>query len=189
MAIIDVPGYMADLKDHVSVDHGFHVHDERHLIETYSSEQAWEVELHPEEGCSGPLDLHLTLQVNPRVLFAFEDRMAELDDDVEPPDEYFFPLTLTWLLPPLKNPPDLLVLATDLAGVGGMDLPLEVQAIDSFNVVTDAPERRLTIVAKRQVSLARIFVGEELLCDLWESCRGVSLYLLERAPMWVGQTD
>jgi hypothetical protein len=187
MAVIDVPGYMADLKDHVSVDHGFHVHDERHFIETYSAEQTWEVDLHPEEGCSGPLDLHLTLQVNPRVLFAFEDRIAELPDDVDPPDEYFFSLTLTWLLPPLKNPPDLLIFATEMAGVGGVDLPLEIQAIDSFNVVTDAPERRMSIVAKRHVSLARIFVGEELLCDLWESCRRVSLYLLERAPHWLGE--
>ena len=43
MAVIDVAGYVADLKDH-SVDHGFHVHDERHFVETYSLRQVWEVE-------------------------------------------------------------------------------------------------------------------------------------------------
>jgi hypothetical protein len=187
MAIIDVPGYIADLKDHASVDHGFHVHDERHLIETYSSQQAWEVDLHPEEGCNGPLNLHLTLEVHPRVLFAFEDKVAELPEEVDPPDEFFLPLTLTWALPPLKQPPDLLLLATELAGVGGRDLPLEVTALDSFNNVTDAPERSITIVARRTVSLARVFAGEEMLCDLWDGCKRVSMYLLDRAPAWVGE--
>lgn len=46
MAVIDVAGFVADLKDH-AVDHGFHVHDERHFVETYSLRQAWEVDLHP----------------------------------------------------------------------------------------------------------------------------------------------
>ena len=55
MAAIDIAGFVADLKDH-AVDHGFHVHDERHFVETYSLRQAWEVDLHPEEACGGPLD-------------------------------------------------------------------------------------------------------------------------------------
>ena len=185
MAVIDVAGYIADLKDHATVDHGFHVHDERHLVETYSLRQAWEVDLHPEEGCSGPLDLHLTLEVDPRVLLSFEDKVNEIGDDYDPPDEFFFPLTLTWALPPLPRPPDLLVLATELAGIAGPDFPVEVSAIDSFASVTDAPQRSLTIVAKRPVSLARIFGGEELLCDLFDGCRRVSGYLLSRAPVWL----
>ena len=76
MAAIDVAGYVTELKDH-AVDHGFHVHDERHFVETYSLRQVWEVDLHPEEGCNGPLDLHLTLEVEPRILLAFEDVVAE----------------------------------------------------------------------------------------------------------------
>jgi len=52
MAAIDVAGFVADLKDH-AVTHGFHVHDERHFVETYSLRQAWEVDLHPEDGCGG----------------------------------------------------------------------------------------------------------------------------------------
>ena len=106
---------------------------------------------------------------------------------MDPPDDYYFPLTLTWAMPPLTRPPDLLVLATELAGVGGPDLPLEVSAIDSFNNVTDAPERSLTVVARRPVSLARVFMGDELLCDLWDGCSRVSLYLLERAPSWLDE--
>ncbi len=147
MAVIDVAGFIADLKDH-AVDHGFHVHDERHFVESYSLRQAWEVDLHPEEACGGPLDLHLSLEVDPRVLLAFEDKVLEIPEGDDPPDDYHFPLLFNWALPPLPHPPDLLVLATDLAGVGGPDLPLEVSAIDSFAAVTDAPERSLAIVAK-----------------------------------------
>ncbi len=182
--MIDVAGYVAELKDH-AVDHGFHVHDERHFVETYSLRQVWEVDLHPEEGCGGPLDLHLALEVEPRVLLAFEDVVAELPDEEEPADEFHFPLIFTWVLPPLSNGPDLLLLATELAGVGGPELPLEVSAIDSFASVTDAPERSLTIVARQQVSLARVLAGEELLCEVLDRCLAVSRFLLGQAPAWL----
>ncbi len=183
MAAIDVAGYVAELKDH-AVDHGFHVHDERHFVETYSLRQVWEVDLHPEEGCGGPLDLHLALEVEPRVLLAFQDLVDELPEEEEPADEFHFPLIFTWALPPLPKGPDLLLLATDMAGVGGPELPLEVSAIDSFASVTDAPERSLTVVAKQQVSLARVLGGEELLCDVLDRCLAVSRYLLAQAPEW-----
>ena len=42
MAVLDVAGFVTEIKDH-AVDHGFHVHDERHFVETYSLRQAWEV--------------------------------------------------------------------------------------------------------------------------------------------------
>ena len=186
MAVIDVPGFVAELKDHV-VDHGFHVHDERHFVETYSLRQAWEVDLHPEEGCGGPLDLHLALEVDPRVLLSFEDLVMELAEGDEPPDLQRFPLHFTWSLPPLPSGPDLLVLATDLAGIGGTALPLEGSAIDSFASVTDAADRTVGIVGKVDVSLARVYLGEaELLCDVLDRCLAVSQYLLERAPAWLG---
>ena len=187
MAVIDVAGYVAELKDH-AVDHGFHVHDERHFVETYSLRQAWEVDLHPEEGCGGPLDLHLALEVDPRVLLSFEDVVVDLADDDDPPDEFHFPLTFTWGLPPLPNGPDLLRLAIDLAGVGGMELPLEVSAIDSFPAATDPSERRLSIVARQPVSLARILNGEELLCEVFDRCLAVSEFLLNAAPGWLSET-
>ena len=78
MAVIDVAGFVADLKDH-AVDHGFHVHDERHFVETYSLRQAWEVDLHPEEACGGPLDLHLSLEVDPRALLVVRGRRARAE--------------------------------------------------------------------------------------------------------------
>ncbi|MCL4423565.1 MAG: hypothetical protein M1115_10475 [Actinobacteria bacterium] len=184
MAAIDVAGFVADLKDH-AVDHGFHVHDERHFVETYSLRQWWEVDLHPEEGCGGPIDLHLALDVDPRVLLAFEDSVLTLPDDADPPDEFHFPLTFTWGLPPLPSGPDLLRLAIDLAGVGGIELPLEVSAIDSFASATDAPERRLSLTARHPVSLAKILVGEESLCEVFDRCLEVSNYLLQECPEWM----
>jgi hypothetical protein len=187
LAIIDVPGFVADLKDH-AVDHAFHVHDERHFVETYSLRQAWEVDLHPEEACGGPLDLHLSLEVDPRVMLTFEDRMLEVDETAEPVEGFTFPLVFTWVLPPLPNGPDLLVVATELAGLGGPDLPLEVSAIDSFASVTDAPERSLTIVSRVQVGLDRIYLGQEQLCEVLDTCHEVSTYLLDRAGLWLGES-
>ena len=76
VAVIDVAGFVADLKSQ-AIDHGFHVHDERHFVETYSLRQLWEVDLHPEEACSGPIDLHLSLDVDPRALLGFEDEIIK----------------------------------------------------------------------------------------------------------------
>jgi hypothetical protein len=187
LAVIDVAGFISDLKSH-AIDHGFHVHDERHFVETYSLRQLWEVDLHPEEACNGPIDLHLALEVDPRAMLGFEDEVMKLDDpDAEPPEGFTFPLQFTWTLPPLPTPPDLLVLATELAGVGTVTLPVEVSAIDSFPSVTDAPERSLSIVARVAVSLADVYRNEdEAFCDTLDRCRDVSMFLLERSPDWLG---
>ena len=181
---IERGGETEESVDH-AVDHGFHVHDERHFVETYSLRQVWEVDLHPEEGCGGPLDLHLSLEVDPRALLGFEDKVIELAEDDEPPDAFHFPLSFTWALPPLPHGPDLLVLATELAGIGGPDLALEVSATDSFPSATDAPERSLRIVAHQRVSLLGIRRGEEVPCDTLESCLAVSRFLLDRATGWL----
>lgn len=183
MAVIDTAGFVTDLKDH-AVDHGFHVHDERHFVETYSLRQAWEVDLHPEEGCGGPVDLHLALELDPRVLLSFEDVVMTSPEDEDPPDEFHFPLTFTWAVPPLSEMPDLLVLATELAGVGGPNLPVEVSAIDNYGAPTDAPERSLSVLARVPVSLTRILRGEEQLCEALDRCLDVSRYLLQKVPGW-----
>lgn len=78
MAVIDIAGFVSDMKSH-ALDHGFHVHDERHFVETYSLRQLWEVDLHPEEACSGPMDLHVSLEADPRILLSFEDVVLALD--------------------------------------------------------------------------------------------------------------
>mgnify|MGYP006920615971 CR=1 FL=1 len=102
MAVIDVAGFVADLKDH-AVEHGFHVHDERHFVESYSLRQNWEVDMHPEEGCDGPVDLYLSLEIDPRVLLGFEDAVIAGDGLEDPPDEFHLPLSFTWALPPLPR--------------------------------------------------------------------------------------
>ncbi len=186
MAVIDIAGFIADLKDH-AVDHRFHVHDERHFVETYSMRQAFEVDLHPEHACGGPLDLHLAVEVEPRTLLAFEDEVLTLDLDDEPSEDLSLPMVFTWALPPLPVGPDLLVLATDLAGIGGPDLPLEVSAVDSFGAVTDSPQRSLHITAHVSISLARIYLAREQLCDVFDRCYSVSDFLLDRAPAWLGE--
>jgi hypothetical protein len=150
-----------------------------------SLRQAGEVDLHPEEACGGPLDLHLALEVDPRTLLGFEDAVLDIPETDEPPDVWFFPLMFTWALPPLPKGPDLLLLATELAGVGGTELPLEVSAIDSTASVTEATERSLSIVGRIEVSLAHIFLGQEQLCDVLDRCLDVSRFLLDRAPIWL----
>ncbi|MEY3655790.1 MAG: hypothetical protein RL114_148 [Actinomycetota bacterium] len=189
MAVIDIAGFVSDLKSH-AVDHGFHVHDERHFVETYSLRQLWEVDLHPEEACTGPIDLHVSLEIDPRTLLSFEDVVLAMDDpDDEPQGDFTFPLVFTWAFPPLTNPPDLLVLATEVAGLGGIDLPLEISAIDSFQKVTDAPERSLSVIGRVPISLAMVYRGDtETVCPMLDKCREISLDLLERVPAWIGDS-
>ena len=186
MAIIDIPGFVADIKEHAT-EHQFHIHDERHFVETYSMNQAWEVDLHPEHACGGPLDLRLSIDLDPRVALAFEDRVLSLPEDAEPDTGFTIPLVFTWALPPLTDAPDLLVLATDLAGLGGADLPLKVAAIDSTAEVTDAFERSLSITALIELSLDDLFMHRESLCELFDRSYEVSEFLLERAPAWLGE--
>jgi hypothetical protein len=188
VAVIDVAGFVADLKSQ-AIDYGFHVHDERHFVETYSLRQLWEVDLHPEEACNGPIDLHLSLDVDPRALLGFEDEVLKMEDiDDDPPPGFTFPLLFTWTLPPLTEPPDLLVLATDIAGVGGLELPVEVSAIDSFPSVTDEAERSLSIVARIAVDLSDVYMNNDRsIAMALERCKHVSLYLLERAGAWLGE--
>ena len=184
MAAIDVAGFVADLKDH-AVEHGFHIHEERHFVETYSLRQTWEVELHPEEACDGPLHLHLSLDVDPRILLGFEDSVINLGEEEEPADEFHFPVVFNWSLPPLLHQPDLLVLATDLAAIGGTELPVEVSAIDSTASVIEAPERTIAVTARAEVSLSGMFTGAQQLCEELERCKAVSQFLLDHAPSWL----
>ena len=186
MAAVDLAGFMTDLKEHAS-EHGFHLHDERHYVETYSMRQTFEVDLHPEEACGGPLDLHLALEAEPRVLLAFEDAIMAVPDGDLPEDDYFIALSFNWALPPLSHGPDLLVLATDLAGIGSTELPVEVSAIDSFQSVTDPSQRSLAIVGRIDVSLTQIVTGQEALCGVLDRCKEVSTYLLDRAPIWLDE--
>jgi hypothetical protein len=182
---VDIAGFVADLKEHAT-EHGFHVHDERHFVETYSLRQSWEVDLHPEAGCGGPIDLHVALDVDPKVILSLRERLDEMESDFEEPENiYHLELFFNWAVPPLLSPPDLLVLATDLAGVASVALPVEVSAIDSYGAVTDAPERRLTLTGKASVSLVDVLMGREQLCEVLDRSHDVSEYLLDHVNGWL----
>ena len=109
-----------------------------------------------------------------------------MDSDFEEPENvYHLDLFFNWAVPPLLSPPDLLVLATDLAGVGGVSLPVEVSAIDSYGAVTDAPERRLTLTGRASVSLVDVLMGRDQLCEVLDRSHEVSEYLLDRVGGWM----
>ena len=184
MAVIDLQGFVAELKDH-AVGHGFHLHDARHFIETYTNRQNWEVDLHPENACGGPLDMLLSLEVDPRALLAFEDELIKVGEDGEPSRDICLTLAISFLLPPLPHAPDLLILATEIAAVGSTDLPLEVSANDGFASVTDAPKRTVNFTARFDVAIADAYFGNDVLCDELERCAEVAEYLLDRAPAWI----
>ena len=182
---VDIAGFVTDLKEHAT-EHGFHVHDERHFVETYSLRQSWEVDLHPEAGCGGPIDLHVALDVDPKVILSLREALDEMDADFEEPENvYHLDLFFNWAVPPLHSPPDLLVLATDLAGLAGVTLPVEVSAIDSYGAVTDAPDRRLTLTGRASVSLVDVLMGRDQLCDVLDRSHEVSEYLLDRVGGWM----
>ncbi len=181
---IDVAGFITYLKDH-AVEHGFHVHDERHFIETYSLRQAWEVDMHPDFACDGPLDLNLAFDVEPRMLLDLDEQMAEMDDQyAEPAGDWRQQLVFNWGLPALQSPPDLVILSTELAGIAGTLIPIEVSAVDSFAALSDSPERRLSMVGRFDVSLVDVMLGREKLCDVLDRCRDVSSWLIENAEAW-----
>lgn len=184
MAAVDIHGFVADLKDH-AVEHGFHIHDERHFVETYSLDQTWEIDAHPEDACGGPLDLHLALRAEARTLISFEDRLVELGDDFESVEDTFkLPLYFNWSLPPMASAPDLLVLTSDIAGVTGLDLPVEVSAVEAHDVMADTPEKGLRVVGHVDVSLRSMFLGQQYLCDPLDRAKELSMYLLEQAEHW-----
>jgi hypothetical protein len=181
---IDIAGFITYLKDH-AVEHGFHVHDERHFIETYSLRQAWEVDLHPESACDGPLDLNLAFDVEPRVLLDLEEQVSAMDDGYSDPEgDFRLPLMFNWALPPLEDPPELVMLAAEVAGVGGIDIPIEVSGVESTGALSTSSDLRLSIVGRVEVSLVDVMLGQEKMCDILDRCRDVSEWLIAQADDW-----
>lgn len=184
VVIIDLHGFVNHIRDHVS-DHGFHVHDLRHFVETYSNRQTWEMELHPDNACGGPLDLVLTVEAEARVLSAFEDEVEKVGPDAVPSKDITVPMMFGFMLPPVLDSPDLLVLATNLAGIGGTELPLQVSALNSYEAVSDRPECTINIVGRVDLPLADVYERQDLPCDLLDRAHAICEFLLDRAPAWL----
>ena len=181
---IDIAGFVTYVKDH-AIEHGFHIHDERHFIETFSLRQSFEVDLHPESACDGPLDLNLAFDVEPRVLLRLEDWVKEHEEDIAEADgEFQLPIYFNWALPTMKAPPDLVVLAAELAGIAGFDLPIEVSGVESTGALSTGSDVRLSIVGRVELSLVEVMLGQEQLCDILDRCREVSEYLVDASDIW-----
>ena len=73
-----------------------------------------------------------------------------------------------------------------ISRIGGLTLPVEVSAVDSFTDAIGAPERRLQVTGKTQVSLVDVLMGREQLCDVLDLSREVSEYLVDRVGEWLG---
>jgi len=184
VAIVDLHRFVANIKDHVP-EHGFHIHDERHYVETCSNRQLWEVDLHPENGCGGPVDVVMSVEAEARTLISFEDEVEKVGHDGDLSEEITVPLSFGFVLPPLDDEPDLLLLATSLAGVGGTELPLQVSANHCYAAVTDKPECTISIVGRVDMPLTQVFKGQDVTCELLERVHDISAFLLERSPGWL----
>jgi hypothetical protein len=181
---IDIAGFITYVKDH-AIEHGFHVHDERHFIETFSLRQSFEVDLHPESACDGPLDLNLAFDVEPRVLLRLEDWVKEHEEEISAATENFeLPIYFNWALPKMATPPDLVVLAAELAGIGGVGLPIEVSGVESTGALSTGADRRLSLVGRVELSMVDVMMGQEQLCDILDRCREVSEYLVTASEEW-----
>ena len=181
---IDIAGFITYVKDH-AIEHGFHVHDERHFIETFSLRQSFEVDLHPESACDGPLDLNLAFDVAPRVLLRLEDWVKVHEEEItEASDSFELPIYFNWALPTMKLPPALVVLAAELAGIGGVDLPIEVSVVESTGALSTGADIRLSLVGRVELSLVDVMMGQEQLCGILDRCREVSEFLVSASEGW-----
>ncbi|MEZ5237459.1 MAG: hypothetical protein R2716_00325 [Microthrixaceae bacterium] len=156
-------------------------------METYSMRQSFEVDLHRGR-LRRSTRVPLQRRGGSRTMLAFEDAVLPLPEGAEPEETFEVPLSFNWSLPPVPNSPDLLLLAAEMAALGGPDMPVEVSAIDSFQYVTDPSVRTLNVVSRITVDMWQVFMGEEVLCDTLDRCMDVSRFLLESAPAWIDGT-
>jgi hypothetical protein len=181
---VDLASTITYLKDH-ALEHGFHVHDERHFIETYTLRQSWEIDVHPAEACSGPLDLHIALDVDPRLLLKLEEALSESDDVPDDSDDaYAVSFLFNWSLPPLNNPPDLIMLSADLGGIGGIDLPIEVSSVQSMGALAATQDQRLSVVGAAKRSLVDLMFRQDAFCEILDRVHDVSMFFIENADRW-----
>ena len=85
----------------------------------------------------------------------------------------------------MPHGPDLLRLAIDLAPVGGVEMPLEITAADSYSSPTESSERRISIVARHAISLSQVAKGEDPLCEIFDRSRLVSDFLTGASESWL----
>ena len=191
--VLDLQAFVAGLKTHVH-DHGFHIHDERHYVETYWGEQVWHMSLHLENGCDGPIAAELSLTASTRVLLAFQDALTEPDDAEssqalnEMTARIVVPLSLDISASPLTTAPDLLVLATEVAARSNAAVPMKPTLTSRVELLDEGEEYCLYVTGEVWVPLFGIYEGDKLeeVCAVLESAQAVCAHLCEQIDSWMG---
>ena len=191
--VLDLQAFVASLKDHV-LEHGFHIEDERHYIETYSGEQVWNIGLHPENGCDRPISVELSVTVSTRALIAFEDALSEPEgtDVNEAPDgeasaQAVIPLTVEVSAAPLTTAPDLLVLATEVAAQSHSDVPLSPTLSSKVEPLDDGEQYCLHVSGEVWLPLLAVYQMDDLddVCAALDSARSVCEHLADHVDKWM----
>ncbi len=189
LSLVDIPGFVIDLKHH-ALEAGFHTHEEHHYLNITTGRQWWEFQMHPDYDCEGPLELHVVIDLDKRMQFAFEDAVETLPEDADlPMDGFDLQLAFNWRLPPLPNCPNLLQLATEISPIGGATLPLHVWALDTIATVTDKAARTVNVEASVGVPLALAHDDHDSIDETFRRVKDVTLYLYDRAPAWLGEAS
>ncbi len=166
-----------------------------HFVETYSLRQLWEVDVHPEEACSGPIDLHLSLEVDPRALLGFEDEVVKTRRPrrAEPPRRLPVPpaVHLDVAAAPRARP-TCSCWPPSWPASAVVDLPVEVSAIDSFASGHRRACERSAVARRPHPGVASptcTSATRKRFADVLDRCKDVSLFLLDRAKDWLGDCD
>ena len=192
-SVLDLQAFVVGLKSH-ALDHGFHIEDERHYVETYSGEQVWNIGLHPEDGCDGHIAVEISVTASTRAIIAFEDALREPEgadaggaSSNYTVDQVVLPLTVEVVASPLATAPDLLVLATDLPTQSHAVVPLAPTLSSKVELLDEGEEYCLHVSGEVWVPLISIYQMEDLdeVCAALDSVRTVCAYLADRVAQWM----
>jgi hypothetical protein len=87
----------------------------------------------------------------------------------------------------MRKPPDLIILSAELAGIGGIDLPIEISSVESMGALDDSMDRRLSVVGRVDRSLVDVVFSQDSLCDALDRVHDVSMYLVDNASDWIDE--
>ena len=184
--------FYADLQEHFR-DHGFHWHDSAHMVDANSLTQVLQAHIHTEDGCGGPVGLHLTVCWEADRQLALQKWFEQSEPGQAVPEEFTIPLEFVVCLPPLDNPPDLLTTWMELLGrFDDSPLRVDISAYDYFETPTDPAQRRMDITARTEIIVSTLYEsGEEhhddtefpecrIITDLHDLCTSME----ERVVQW-----
>ncbi len=175
------------------MDHGFHWTAESHNLDMINLEQVLHCCLHPEEGCGGPVGLHMTIRWPGEDHLDVQDWMSEHGPNEPLPASFELPAEFTLTLPPLENPPDLLGTWIELLKrFEGSLLRVEVSGSDRI----EPPRRDMEITASSQIPLRLLLAAEGddtdddgyPICEMIDSLRDLCLSISKNVEQW-GPTD